>query len=55
MAFLVGFTLTVSAPLVNDYDFRLKTESMASIVAGESGVIDAGRCITEHRLQLIGT
>jgi hypothetical protein len=31
VAFLVGFRLTVSAPSVNDYDFKLKTESMASI------------------------
>ena len=31
VAFLVGFRLTVYAPLVDDYDFQLSTESLASI------------------------
>lgn len=31
LAFVVGFRLSIHAPCINDYDFRLATESMASI------------------------
>jgi hypothetical protein len=31
VAFVVGFRLRIHAPCINDYDFRLATESMASI------------------------